>query len=127
MNRKSKVMVGSLGAVALMAGGLFFASCGGSHYDNYKDYQSGYEAAQNGRGAPAFWRNKSKKEGYESGLNDLRSGNKKPPLEFQYTKKELTALENRWDTFEDMMASAMKALNRYYQEAFQRIMAKEDS
>ena len=60
-----------------------------------------------GNSPPPFWSNKSKREGYKAGLNDLRSGSKSP-VEFQYTKKELESLENRWDTFEDMMTSAIK-------------------
>jgi len=109
MTLKSKIVVGGFIAAALVASGLFFSSYNRSQtYDSYKNYGKGYQLAQNGKSAPFFWSSEAEQKGYEAGLSDIRSGNTPPLVEFQYTKKEIESLENRWDTFEDMMASAMK-------------------
>jgi hypothetical protein len=109
MNCKSKVVVNGLVAATLVVSGLLFSSCNRSQmYDNYKNFGNGYEAAQKGKSAPFFWSSNAEREGYEAGLSDLRSGNKQSPVEFKYTKEEIKSLENRWNTFEEMMASAFK-------------------
>lgn len=109
MNHKSKAMVGALVVGVLAISGLALSSCNRNQiHDNYRNYGNGYEAAQNGKPAPYFWSSNAEKKGYESGLSDLRCGNKPPLVEFKYTDEEIKSLENKWDTFEEMVTAAFK-------------------
>jgi hypothetical protein len=104
INRAKKYMSPWL---IFVATALFATSCKDANlYKKYKNYGDGYEAAQKGKPAPFFWSNGTKKEGYEAGLNDMNASHKQSPVEFQYTQEEVSALDKKWDTFEEMVTAA---------------------
>lgn len=110
MSRKVKMVVHPLAiALILVAVGFGLSSCNRNKiYENYKDYGNGYETAKKGESKPSLWSSDAEKEGYEAGLNDLRSGTKSPIVEFQYTEEEIKSLENRWPTFEKVLEDAIR-------------------
>ena len=93
----------------LIAASFCVTSCDNNNmYKKYKNYSKGFEDAQKGESQPSFYASKDEKEGYDSGLNDLRSGNSKSPtIDFQYKEEEIKSMENKWTTFEEMLADAI--------------------
>ena len=94
----------------LVAAGFCVSSCTDNKmYQDYKNYGSGYEAAQKGESKPSLWSSKEEKEGYDAGLNDRVTNNSNSSIiEFQYTEEEIKATENRWATFEEIINDARK-------------------
>ncbi len=87
----------------------FLFSCQGKNRmrQEYNAYVKGYDAAKDRKPKPAFWADKVEKEGYEQGGKDLQSEDaSSSSIEFRYTEEEINALQNKWTTFEEVVAAA---------------------